>query len=151
MHSSLHRGSQVDHLQIGTPHLDEREGLIKKSRSFHTETSPKKAKWNRELNILAKNTTNVSKLSLNYCLENKLLEAGVPKKWRDTERGEEIGKAREGERGEKWKRVSKILSSFCNLILLSGALITVSVQTWDLSKNLHDHIFQPKILHTKSA
>ena len=55
------------------------------------------------------------------------MEAGVPKKWRDTERGEEIGKAREGEREEKRKRASKILSSFCNLILLSGALITVSM------------------------
>ena len=28
---------------------------------------------------------------------------------------------------------------------------TATTQTWDLSENLHDRIFGPKILHTKSA
>ena len=35
--------------------------------------------------------------------------------------------------------------------LNGGPPVVHCVQTWNLSKNLHDHIFGPKVLHTKNA
>ena len=46
------------------------------------------------------------------------------------------------------KRIEQIMSIY---IYMQNHLDVMLMQTWDLSKNLHDRIFRPKILHTESA
>ena len=50
--------------------------------------------------------------------------------------------------------IAKYVLNFWNMangIIIAGNLSWGGNQTWDLSKNLRDLIFGPKILHTKSA
>ena len=65
------------------------------------------------------------------------------------ERAEKLRKL-ELDKSEKLRKIklyfqSKILPGSCD------KCDKIFRQTWDLSKKLHDRIFGPKILHTKSA
>ena len=42
------------------------------------------------------------------------------------------------------------VNSVNSLLRNAASSLMIFLQTWDLSKNLHDPIFRPKVLHTKS-